>query len=159
MGLHFPYFRWFALLLNSSPIEASQLICNIISYDGSCIILQHWNNTSDDVKKCPYLEFLLSVFSRIWTEYGDLQNKHLYSVRIPENMDQKNSIITHIYRSDCYDNIDVACNAKKYKDIYGLLILLRDCLQLLFLILSKYKQIHKLLFPLKLSKSHWWNRS
>ena len=32
-------------------------------------------------EKCPYLEFFCSVFSGIWTEY---------SVRIRENMDQKN---------------------------------------------------------------------
>ena len=30
-----------------------------------------------------------SVFSHIWTEYGDLWNKSLYSVQIWENTDQE----------------------------------------------------------------------
>ena len=40
---------------------------------------------------CLCLEFLCSVFFRIRTEYGDLQSKSPYSVRIRENTDQKNS--------------------------------------------------------------------
>ena len=33
-------------------------------------------------KQCPYDEFFWSVFSRIWTEYGDLLCKSPYSVRM-----------------------------------------------------------------------------
>ena len=50
-------------------------------------------------KKRPYWEFFLSVFSLIWTEYGDLQSKSPYSVRMWENMDQKNSEHGHFLRS------------------------------------------------------------
>ena len=43
--------------------------------------------------------FFLYVFSRIWTEYGKVQNAFLYSVQIQENMDQKNSKYGHFSRS------------------------------------------------------------
>ena len=39
-------------------------------------------------KKCLYLEFFCYVFSHIWTEYGYLQSKSSYSVRMWENADQ-----------------------------------------------------------------------
>ena len=42
-------------------------------------------------KKCPYAEFLWSVFSRFRTGYGDLLCKCSYSVYMQENADQKNS--------------------------------------------------------------------
>ena len=35
-------------------------------------------------KKCPYSEFFWSVYSRIWSQYGDLQSKYSYSVQIGE---------------------------------------------------------------------------
>ena len=42
-------------------------------------------------KKCPYLEFFHSLFSRIWTEYGELtcesQAKSPYSVPMRKNTD------------------------------------------------------------------------
>ena len=50
-------------------------------------------------KKCPYLEFFQSVFSRIRTKYRDLRSKFLYSVRMRENTDQKNSEYGHFLRS------------------------------------------------------------
>ena len=37
-----------------------------------------------------------SVFSRIWTEHGDLRSKSQYSVRIRENTDHKNSKYGHL---------------------------------------------------------------
>ena len=37
-------------------------------------------------EKCPYSELFWSVFSDIWTEYGEI-----YSVRMRENTDQNNS--------------------------------------------------------------------
>ena len=49
--------------------------------------------------KCPYSEFFWSVFSRIWTEYGNLQSKCTYSVRITGKSDQKNSEYGHFSRS------------------------------------------------------------
>ena len=42
-------------------------------------------------ENCPYSQFFWSVFSRIRTEYGDLQIKSLYPVRMRENKDQENS--------------------------------------------------------------------
>ena len=41
------------------------------------------------VKRVQIRSFFWSVFSRIWTEYGDLRSKYLYSVQVRENMDQK----------------------------------------------------------------------
>ena len=40
-------------------------------------------------KKCQYSEFFWSVFSRIWTEYGEIRSISSCSVRIWENTDQK----------------------------------------------------------------------
>ena len=39
-------------------------------------------------EKCPYLKFSWSVFSRIWTEYGEILSIYSYSVHMRENMDQ-----------------------------------------------------------------------
>ena len=41
-------------------------------------------------EKCPYLVIFWSVFLGICIEYDDLQSKSLYSVRMQENVDQKN---------------------------------------------------------------------
>ena len=48
--------------------------------------------------KCPYSEFFL--FSRIWTEYGEIRSISHYSVRMRENTDQKNSKYGHFLRSE-----------------------------------------------------------
>ena len=45
--------------------------------------------------KCPYSEFLWSVFSRIRTEYGEILRISPYSVQMQENTDQKNSECGH----------------------------------------------------------------
>ena len=42
-------------------------------------------------KKCPYSEFFWSKFSRICTEYRDIQNISPYSILKQENTDQENS--------------------------------------------------------------------
>ena len=39
-------------------------------------------------EKYPYLELFWSVFSRIWTEYGEMLRISPYSVRMWENTDQ-----------------------------------------------------------------------
>ena len=42
-------------------------------------------------EKCPYSDVFWSVFSLIWTEYGEiLRSISPYSVRMKENTDQKN---------------------------------------------------------------------
>ena len=43
--------------------------------------------------------FFWPVFSRIRTKYGNLRSKSMYSVRIRENTDQKNSAFGHFPRS------------------------------------------------------------
>ena len=40
-------------------------------------------------EQCPYLEFFWATFSRIRTEFGDLQSKYPYSFRMWEHPDQK----------------------------------------------------------------------
>ena len=46
-------------------------------------------------KKCPYSGLFWSVFFRIWTEYGEIRSIFRYSVRMRENVDQKNSEYGH----------------------------------------------------------------
>ena len=43
------------------------------------------------VEKCPYLELFWSSFSRIRTEYAEIQSICPYSVQMRENADQSNS--------------------------------------------------------------------
>ena len=52
-------------------------------------------------EKCPYSEIFWSIFSRIWTEYGEGEMLRIsqYSVRMRENTDQKNSEYGHFLRS------------------------------------------------------------
>ena len=42
-------------------------------------------------EKYRYSELFWSVFSRIWTEYGEILGISPYSVRLRENTDQNNS--------------------------------------------------------------------
>ena len=50
-------------------------------------------------EKCPYWEFFWSVFSRIWTEYGEIRSISLYLVRIRDNTYQKNSGCGHFWKT------------------------------------------------------------
>ena len=50
-------------------------------------------------KKCPYSELLWSVFSRIWTKYGEIRSLSPYSVRKREKAEQDNSEYGHFSRS------------------------------------------------------------
>ena len=49
-------------------------------------------------EKCPYSEFFWSVFSRIWTEYGEKLRIFSFSNQMWENTDQSNSKYGHILR-------------------------------------------------------------
>ena len=49
-------------------------------------------------EKCPHSVFFWSVFSRIPTEYWEIRSISPYSVRMQENMDQKNSEYGHFSR-------------------------------------------------------------
>ena len=50
--------------------------------------------------KCWNSKFFWSVFSRIWTEYGELLCIYPYSVQMHENMDQNNSKYEDFLRSN-----------------------------------------------------------
>ena len=52
-------------------------------------------------EKCPHSKFFRSIFSRIQTEYGEIDS--LYSVRMWDNTDQKNSEYGHYSRSAKFD--------------------------------------------------------
>ena len=54
-------------------------------------------------EKCPYSELFCFVFSRIRTEYGEMRSISLYSVRIRENTEQKNSKYGHL--DSVYDKL------------------------------------------------------
>ena len=56
-------------------------------------------------KKCPFSDFLASVFSRVRTEYS--VQMHPYSVRIRENADQNNSKYGHFSHSDINHIINI----------------------------------------------------
>ena len=47
-----------------------------------------------------YSELFWSVFSYIWTEFGDIRSISPYSVRVLENTDQKNSKYRLFLRSE-----------------------------------------------------------
>ena len=49
------------------------------------------------MKGTAYLEFFWTVFSSIWTEYGEIPRISPYSVRRRENMGQKNSEYGHFF--------------------------------------------------------------
>ena len=53
-------------------------------------------------EKCRYSEFFWFVFSRIWTEYGDMLRISPSSMRMREIRDQKNSEYGHFSRSVRY---------------------------------------------------------
>ena len=67
------------------------------------------------VKSVQIRSFFWSVFSRIWTEYGEIRSISLYSVRMRENTDQKKlriwtlftqCILTEIKREKTQDHHD-----------------------------------------------------
>ena len=50
-------------------------------------------------EKCLYFVFIWSLFSRIWTEYGEMRSISPYSLRMRENTDQKISKYGYFSRS------------------------------------------------------------
>ena len=65
-------------------------------------------------ERCPYLEFFWSVFSHIWTEYGDILRISPYSIRIRENKDHQNFEYEHILPSVTDPSLDLLCKLSKY---------------------------------------------
>ena len=55
-----------------------------------------WNSLREN---CPYLELFWPAFSRVRTEYGEIQSISPYSVRMLENTDQNNSEYGYFLRS------------------------------------------------------------
>ena len=53
-------------------------------------------------KKYPYSELFWSVFSRIWTEYEEIQSISPYSAGMRENTDQNNFDYGHFSHSDYF---------------------------------------------------------
>ena len=51
-------------------------------------------------ESCQYLEFFWSVFSRIWSEYREMQSNSPYSVQMQKNTDQKSFGFGHFSRCD-----------------------------------------------------------
>ena len=78
-------------------------------------------------EKFPYSEFLWSVFSRIWHEYGEIRSFSPYLVRFWENTDQKNSEYENFSRTDnsfmiypfraltIYDKTEISRHPLKHK--------------------------------------------
>ena len=63
------------------------------------------------VKSVQIRKFFWSIFSRIWTKYGEILRISPYSVQIQENKDQKNSVFGH---NSCSDrSIAKVCNITK----------------------------------------------
>ena len=50
-------------------------------------------------KNCPNMEFFWSVFSRIWTKYGNYLRKSPYSGQMRENNDQNSFVYGYFSRS------------------------------------------------------------
>ena len=67
-------------------------------------IILRINQTDHLRQKSPYSEFFLSVFSRIWTEYGEILCFYPYSVKMQEKTDQKNTEYGHFLRRDHLTN-------------------------------------------------------
>ena len=75
--------KWFYNLVSTKfGVPKMIYLCN----NASCINIRIHSHC---VKSVQIRSFFRSVFSSIWTEYGDLWLKSPYSVRILENTDQK----------------------------------------------------------------------
>ena len=82
----------------------------------ACTIVGHHNNKKDACwnssrrtlrKKCQYLELFWSVFSGIWTEYGETRSMSPYSVQTRKNTGQNNSEYRHFSRSALFDHMTI----------------------------------------------------
>ena len=61
----------------------------------------------------PYSELFWSVFTLIWTEYGEILRIFPYSVRMRENVDQNNSKYGHFSRSHTVEKNEVGLFIQK----------------------------------------------
>ena len=70
----------------------------------------------------------MHIFYRIWTEYGEIRSISLYSVRMRENTDQKNSEYRHFLRVDTCRVVKKFCSAQcsPFKPLFAELIFLLE---------------------------------
>ena len=61
-----------------------------------CLI---WIWMANTTIKCSYSEFFWSIFSHIWSEYGEIRSISPYSIRMRENTGQNSSEYGHFSRS------------------------------------------------------------
>ena len=61
----------------------------------------------------PYSELFGSVFTRIWTEYGEILRIFPYSVRMRKNADQSNSEYGHFSCSDAVEKNEMGLFIQK----------------------------------------------
>ena len=78
-------------------------------------------------KKCSYLEFFLSRFSRIWTEYEDVLCLSLYSVQMWEAEDQRNTEYIHFLRSVKFPGVMLYCVKIQFKFPFFFRVLIFSC--------------------------------
>ena len=96
LNLIYPTFTFSKSKINNKDIKTTSLTSLLLTD------FTHFSAFSKKMplrKKCPYSEFFCSIFSRIWTEYGEILRISLYSVRMRRNMDQKNSEYGHFSSS------------------------------------------------------------
>ena len=64
------------------------------------------------LKSVQIRSFFWSVFTYIWTEYGDLLRKSPCSVQMQKIRSRKNSVFGHFSRSSCIQNKTFTCNCR-----------------------------------------------
>ena len=82
-------------------------------------------NVTYSAWKVPYLEIFYSVFPRIQTQ--NVRSVFLHTVRIWENMIQKNSEYGHLSRSDTLQKSSKLQKKKKKKKKKSYLVFCKDC--------------------------------
>ena len=70
-----------------------------VFYVVGVLIYLDWIICFNTVKKCPNSKFFWSMFSGIWTEYGEILCISPYSAQMRKNTDQNNSEYGHFLRS------------------------------------------------------------
>ena len=93
---------------------AQNLTSGLVEWSCAVVILHHsaTQQLQDNFilrEKVSYLELLWSIFSIIWTEYGDIWSISPYSVQMRENTDQNNSEYGHFLPSVIYSWCRFSC--------------------------------------------------
>ena len=88
-NLNFCYLR-FLLILEFTLLKYVFDTVNLWALDEDVLWTKEFSILCE---KCPYLNIFWSVFSRIRTQYGEIQSFPPYSVQMPENTDQHGTIV------------------------------------------------------------------